>query len=338
MVAVSGPTKSRLGNHLDHTVKPSIVPFLLAGLLTQLTPLIAAEAPAETVELVDQLMPLKPYSGWDALEQIRDTHQRDAFKANWHLMEANYLDSVDFQLRKKVTILNENTTPIIYGNNWPVAKYRAGSRPELEAIAFSVTKDCVTQQQKALALMRYVRNIYRNPSDPGAIQFGGTEEQLIARGDGLCEGVSRLLVGLAETVGMPGRIIIHIIGGHLVAEILVNGKWGYIDSRSGLYFLKPDGTLASAWEIYRDPALLGSQSEAVVNDVSPRWRYADLITQLRNEYFHPKELLGVVNYSLESKNDYNFPIYSMKEVRARGLTELSAAYRKATEAVFYPNK
>ena len=59
---------------------------------------------------------------------------------------------------------------------------------------------------------------------------------------------------------MPGRIVMHDIGGHIAAEICIEGQWAYIDPRAGIYCLKPDGSFASTWELWQNPALSGNKA------------------------------------------------------------------------------
>ena len=88
--------------------------------------------------------------------------------------------------------------------------------------------------------MRFCRDAHlepgREPSHDDYV-YGGTEEELIAKGEWLCEGLSRLYVPLCEVAGIPGRILYHVIGGHVTAEVFV-GAWAYVDPRMGVYFRK----------------------------------------------------------------------------------------------------
>lgn len=276
--------------------------------------------------------PLAPYRGWQAIETLDDPLQRAAFQANWESMKANYGETVDFQMRQHAVLLNAVTEPVLYAASQDSMIQKPISRPELEAVVAKVTAGLSDEREIALALMAFVRDLYRKP--PGEVEFGGREEALIVRGDGLCECLSRLMAGLCEIAGLRSRIVIHIIGGHLANEIEIDGAWAYVDARSGLYFLKPDGSFASVADLVRDPSLLTNQPEMVRKAASPRWPYDELIEEFRNKYFHRKELIGVIRYSLADQEKYRFETLSWSQVKTRGLLPAAQEYQAAADAVF----
>lgn len=275
---------------------------------------------------------LKRHRGWAAKNLFDEEDRRAAFVANWNSMKANYGNTVDFQLRRQVIVLSEESAPLVYGSPAVSSRDVSLCRPELARIVKSVTRGCPNDRAKALAIMRYVRDLYQPTRHP---QFGGREESLIHRGDGLCESLSRLMVGLCEIAGLPGRIVLHVIGGHLATEIWIEGRWAYIDPRSGVFFMKP-GTneFASAWDLKNHPGWLDNQPRTVRRERSPRWKYSVLMDQFRGQYFHPREVIGVVNYSLVDAPRYSFRERSWDEVTERGLWDKARLYGKAAERVF----
>lgn len=274
---------------------------------------------------------LEQNRGWAARLMIAEPDRRRAFEANWKSMQANYGESVDFQLRRRVVLLNNATRPLLYGSPPQAVPHQEGTRPELEKIVRKVTGGLKTDQKKAIALMRFVRDIYQPTDDP---RFGGSEESLVNRGDGLCESLSRLMVGLCEISGMPGRVVLHVIGGHLAAEIWVGDSWAYLDARSGIFFLRPDGSMASAWDLKIHPEWLENQPAWVREEISPRWKYEDLLIAFEHEYFHPRELLGLVEYSLNDRSQFTFREWHWQEVKARGLLQAAKEYQACAEVVF----
>ena len=163
-----------------------------------------------------------------------------------------------------------------------------------------MTAGCNTQREKMLALMRFCRDLYKKREGIPFSEYiyGGTEEQLIDKGEELCECLGRLMVALCEIAGMPGRIVMHDVGGHITSEILVDGHWAYVDPRVGLYFVKPDGLLASTWDLWQNPALLRQQTDQVKADLSARWTWEERLWKCEKKYFHPAEVNGFENYSL----------------------------------------
>ena len=180
----------------------------------------------------------------------------------------------------------------------------------LEATVREVTADCVTDRQKVLALLRYIRDIYQQrPSDGSPPLRGGTEEQLLESRPRLCEFQSRLLTALWQVAGFPARRVGHFVGGHAVTEVFFEGKWAYIDIR-GIYVLKPDGKFASTWEIWTHPEWIQNQSEEVIADRVPegdpllgdiyRWENTP------NQYFHPNEVTTIMNYDINQAAEYSY--------------------------------
>jgi hypothetical protein len=213
---------------------------------------------------------LKAYSGLNAVNAIVGEFRKKAYVLNYEQLAANYGENVEFQLRREQIILCPQTVGYLYGKQSipDISDYITGSRPSLENVVAKTIDGC--QNEKALAIMRFCRELKKKDTlKPGkGFEFGGTDELLIEKGEDLCETLSRLFVGLCEIAGIPARLVMHDIGGHINAEAYIDGHWGYIDPRFGLYFLKPDGHLASVWEIWDDPSLLRQQSRHVKNDVA----------------------------------------------------------------------
>jgi hypothetical protein len=219
--------------------------------------------------------------------------------------------NVDGQIHANVVLLCPETADFLYTRFTPTeVEYRQGSRPVLEATVREVTPDCVTDRQKVLALLRYVRDIYQQrPSDGSSPLRGGTEEQLLESRPRLCEHQSRLLVALWQVAGFPARRVGHFVGGHAVTEVFFEDKWAYIDIR-GIYVLKPDGKFASTWEIWTHPEWIQNQSEEVIADRVPegdpllgdiyRW------DNTPNQYFHPNEITTIMNYDINQAAEYSY--------------------------------
>ncbi len=254
---------------------------------------------------------LAPYTGRNAYQKIDGTLRQKMFLAIYDGLQKSYGGTVEGQLHENVVLLCAETSDFLYSHFTPTTvDYRQGSRPVLEAKVEEVTADLVTEREKVLALLRYVRDIYQNPSDPGLpVMRGGTEEQLLESGPRWCEFQSRLLVALWQVAGFPARRIAHFVGGHAVSEVFFEGKWAYIDIR-GIYVLKPDGNFASTWEIWTHPDWIDQQSEEVKAD---RVREDDPllgdIYQWDNsvkQYFHPHEVTTIMNYDINQADQYNY--------------------------------
>ncbi len=279
---------------------------------------------------------LKAYAGREAAERIVGELRRKAFLLNYEQLGINYGEGVDFQLRREQVILCPQTAEFLYSEFTPSrVAYTKGSRPVLEQVAADAINDCRSEQDKALALMRFCRDLYlRGRRSMDDYIYGGTEEQLIEKGEILCECLGRLFVALCEVVGVPARIVMHDIGGHICAEAYVDGHWGYLDPTTGVYFLDSDGRLASTWEIWRDPSILHAQPEHVKADVTRRSTWEQRVWKCERMYFHPKEVTGFENYSLADAGRYRYLQLPAEEVRARGLFEINKVYVATAKAVF----
>ncbi|MEA3401600.1 MAG: hypothetical protein U9R79_10205 [Armatimonadota bacterium] len=279
---------------------------------------------------------LAPYTGRKAAEAIVGEDRRWAYLLNYEQLAVNYGENVEFQLRRQQVILCPQTVDVLYSAFTPTeTDYREGSRPELEAVVAEVTADCETERERALALMRFCRDLYKRDDRAWDEHvFGGTEEQLIAKGERLCECLGRLYVALCEIAGIPGRIVMHDIGGHITAEVLIGGDWAYVDPRCGVYCLKPDGSFASVWEIWQDPGLLRRQTEEVRAEVSDLWTWEERVTKCEQRYFHPLEVNGFQNYSLADAERYQYRQLTHDEAKQAGLYHINERYRALAERTF----
>jgi len=280
---------------------------------------------------------LRPYTGKAARDVIVGEERRKAYMLNYDQLRINYGENVEFQLRREQVILCPQTADFLYTKFTPTkVSYQRGSRPVLEKVVKDVTDGCTGESEKALALMRFCRDLYKKDRtrDFSRYVYGGTEEQLIEKGEQLCECLGRLFVALCEVAGIPGRIVMHDIGGHIAAEVCIGGRWAYIDPRAGFYCLKPDGSFASTWEIWLNPGLLRSQSDRVKSDVSDRFTWEERVWKCEKKYFHIKEVNGFENYSLKDSSKYGYAQVSSKEAADAGLFVINKEYRKTSDRVF----
>ena len=152
---------------------------------------------------------LRAYTGLAAAERIVGEQRRAAYIVNYKQLDVNYTGTVDFQLRRELVLLCPQTADFLYRSYTPErTTYVAGSRPELEDVVRRATRGAETPADKALALMRFCRDVHlevgRDPSHDDYV-YGGAEEVLIAKGEWLCEGLSRLYVPLARSRAFRGE-------------------------------------------------------------------------------------------------------------------------------------
>ncbi len=289
-----------------------------------------------TGPVAESVADLGPYTGLNALRRIVGEDRRLAYMLNYEQLAANYGDNVEAQLRREQVILCPQTEAVLYGDFTPLqSRYEPGSRPQLERVVKEQTAGCVSEQEVALALMRFTRELYRRNEGSGdSYIYGGTEEQLIEKGEVLCETLGRLYVALCEVAGIPARIVMHDIGGHIAAEAFIEGSWGYIDPRCGVYFLKPDGKLASVRELMASPEIIRQQPDAVKEDVGEQWTWEERAQRCEQRYFDPREVNGFENYSLADADRYTYGQLTGAEARQAGLFRINAPYREVIDRVF----
>jgi hypothetical protein len=286
----------------------------------------------ETVRTWEQLA---AYTGRAAAEMIVGEERQQAYLLNYEQLHINYDDGVEFQLRQEQVLLCPQTVDFLYGKFVRPPRYVRGSRPALEAAVAETTAGCCSEREKVLALMRLCRDLYkRDTSDWSEYVYGGTEEQLLEKGEQLCECLGRLMVALCEVMGVAGRILMHDIGGHIASEILVEGRWAYIDPRAGFYCLDADGEFVSAWDIWQEPQILRQQSDEVKADISERWIWEERLEKCEQKYFHPLEVNGLQNYSLADAGRYSYVQKTQQQATADGLFAISDEYAATARRVF----
>ncbi len=286
-------------------------------------------------EKVTSWAELAAFTGRAAAEMIVGEDRQRAYVLCHDQLHINYDDGVEFQLRQEQAILCPQTVDFLYGEFVRSPRYVRGSRPGLEATVAEATAGCRTEREKVLALMRLCRDLYqKNTGDWSEYVYGGTEEELLEKGEQLCECLGRLMVALCEVMGVTGRILMHDIGGHITSEILVEGRWAYIDPRAGLYCFGADGEFVSAWEIWQRPEILREQSDEVKADISERWTWEERVETCERKYFHPLEVNGFENYSLADAERYSYVQKTQQQATADGLFVISDEYAAASNRVF----
>ena len=273
-----------------------------------------------------------PFVGDNILDKLEGA-QREVFARNKASMRANYGDTVDSALNTYQVLLCNQTRKYLYSDAWKVTNYQKGSRPRLEKVVFSLVKDEKTQMGKVLAIMRFCRDLYKktnaqNPYD------GGSEEDLIEKGEHLCECLSRLCVALCEIINIPARIVMHVGGGHLTTEICIDGDWGYFDTRAGMFFIKNDGKVANVCEILDNPDLIYAQPQWVKNEVSDRWSWDFRAKRCYDFFFDKREVNTIKPYSLSDIGLYSFAHRTAEDEQKDGLSQKCQEYEESINRLF----
>ena len=268
----------------------------------------------------------------EGIASLLSEPRRRAFLANFAQMRANYGDTVDAALLEEQILLCKDTYEALYSTSPTAPVYVKGSRPELEAIASEVTVGAKSDSERVISLSRFCSELWRRHN--GRILFyGGREEELIRKGEQLCECLARLLSTFCTVLGLPSRIVTHTVSGHLTCEVYADGAWGYIDPRKNLYFLDERGRLASAWRLWRDQSLFKDQPEGVKADFSPRFSYGETVLRCPVMYFHPDEVITFKYYD-PSDSRYSYGWRTNDDLAAAGINGTSREYAIARSEVF----
>ena len=272
------------------------------------------------------------FTGAEAFHNITSFDRRNCYALHYAQLFANYGDTVEFQMTRQMIVLDSSNSKLLYGpEGIPQPRYLRNSRPHLEAFIAGVRDGASNEQDIVLAIMRRCRDLHRLDPIPERPWeqwvFGGTEEQLIERGERLCEVMGRLFVALCEIEGIPARRVAHIVGGHYAAEAYVDGHWFYLDPRFGVYFLKPDGTGASVAELLDNPSIIDQQNDAVKAEIV---EYSDwetrALSRCRDLYFTTVEMNGFEYYSLADAASYGYATRTYAEADAAGLNIYNTLY------------
>ncbi|HUW56287.1 MAG TPA: transglutaminase-like domain-containing protein [Planctomycetota bacterium] len=264
-------------------------------------------------------MDLKRYEGHDMFLDDLPEVVRRAWRASIHRTMTFYgEDTVDGQMSHDRFRLCEATADYLYSEHTPLEiGYERGTRPELEKHVETILKGVVGEREKVIAILRFVRDLHWFRPDAATkgvadLFHGGTEEEVIKKGSNMCNEQSRVFCVLCQVAGIPARYVGHSVGGHGVSEARVEGGWAYFDNR-GKYFVKDDGTLASAWDLIQDPGLIDRQTPEVQADIREGYDYEGT-----RRYFSPVEITCVTNYFVWERERYGFAwIWNTPELRER---------------------
>ena len=202
--------------------------------------------------------------------------------------------SVDRMLFERMIKLDESSVDFLYGSYTdPARQFQAGSRASLEKIAARL------KRKKAIKtihnIVAYCRKIVRkcNVSTKDML-YGGTEEEIIARGTYWCTDIARVACILFHIAGFPSRILItantnFAYCGHSVTEVYFNERWCVADPTNGVIIP------ASAWEIHNDPGI----ANRVFYKKYPKWE----------DFFPPGEQyesVGISNYYADEYETFSY--------------------------------
>ena len=247
---------------------------------------------------------IEKYTGINIADRLNGM-ARECYLCCWEWMKNAWGNNVEFERMAGHVLYCKQTQEYLYKNPPANVRYIKGSRPFLEKIVDEVCSECKTDREKVLAILVYIRDLHKKVGGTDWF-YGGTEEELIKKSEWFCERVARLMVGLCEIAGFPGRIIFHVASGHITSEIYFENKWAYFDPRCGMFCMDENDTFLSVEEILNNREIIFKQNDFVNNFHSPHWSLD--FRQHRNYYFcfSPYEIQCFGDYSLMDADKYHF--------------------------------
>lgn len=228
-------------------------------------------------------------------------------KAYWMMLDNDpHADgSVDRKIASGMIRLCSETEAYLYQDFTDLtACYEEGSRPILEQL-LSKTEVPVSEPERLVALIAELTRGLDHEDAPAALaelRFGGTEEEIIARGTDWCTDVARVGCTLYQIAGFPSRIVNLFnlnaaYSGHVIVEVHRLGTWGAVDTNSGIVYRKADGLPATTWDLMND-------AELVMRHGGPEGRH------MRPSQFASA---GIANYSVQHSDSFDYTVTGLND-------------------------
>lgn len=213
--------------------------------------------------------------------------------------------SVDRVLASRMVRLNRETVTYLYTSFTPMSVlYEKGTRVELESVLQTICSQFSDPESTLTAVVEYTRSLGgRAEEDITKMVLGGTEEEIIRRGSDWCTDVARVACVLCQIAGFPSRLVnlfdlSHAYCGHVIIEVFRAGKWGALDSSTGIVYRRLDGEPASVWELMEDTSIIEHHRQ------DPRAFYTSVEQFLS---------AGITNYFCWDQAHYDYTTSGMNE-------------------------
>jgi len=250
-------------------------------------------------------MNIEDYKGRNIIDRLPSDTLRKFWDVKWKMMHNNFGDNVDYERLHDEILYCAETHGYLYDSPPPVPRYERGTRPILEQVVEETTRGLKTNREKALALMIYTKDLKQKSGNRDYF-YGGTEEELIKKGEKYCERLARLLAALCEVADIPARTIHHFLGGHVTAEVYVESGWAYMDARHALFYVDESGKLLSVKEILDNRDIIYKQPKWVHDLASKEFSCETRRRMNYHRFFHPGEKQLYAEYHLSDAPRYHF--------------------------------
>lgn len=205
----------------------------------------------------------------DAPPEVAAYVGEDQFGPAYQVMlagDANAPGSVVRVLSQRMIRLDAATADYLYASYTPTTpRYRPGSRPVLERWLGEATAGATCPEERVDGIVRWCAAIAEAADDMSLddLRLGGTEEAIVERCTDWCTDLSRVGCVLCQVAGLPARLVYLFnteaaYSGHVIVEVLRQGRWGCVDVVNGVIYRHQDGTPASTWNLQRAPHLIAA--------------------------------------------------------------------------------
>ena len=262
--------------------------------------------------------PASPTSGIMDISKYRGT---DQFGKRYRITLENDTHapgSVDRVLAESMVRLCAETADYLYTGHSPACtKYERGTRPLLERYLADSGATQGPAADRLTNIVDFCQDLEKRAADDlDGMRFGGTEEQIVARGSDWCTDVARVACALCQVAGVPARLVwlfnlSQAHSAHEIIEAFSDGVWGAVDALNGVVYRHPDGRPATTWELMNDERLiLGS------------WAGRS------NFYADPRQFEGaaVCNYSIWRASDFDYTVSGLNDYSRRVLEMANAGW------------
>ena len=221
--------------------------------------------------------------------------------------------SVDRALADRMVSICVDTAEYLYARYTPKSTdYEKGSRPVLEAYVTEAAALQKSPESRVSIIVDFCHGLSeRAVDDLDEIRFGGTEEQIVARGSDWCTDITRVACVMCQIAGVPARLISlfnldQAYSGHQIIEAFIEGVWGAADPLNRIVYRHPDGRSATTWELMNDERLVRENWESQSSFYAdPRQFGAAAVID------YPIGQMPRFNYTVSSLDSYNRSILEM---------------------------
>jgi hypothetical protein len=182
-------------------------------------------------------------------------------------------------------LLCEETRSFLYEGDFGILTqpYRSGTYLVLERYIDSVVTAGMSEGEKAAALSQSMHyDLVRKFPKVPVFLYGESDQETLLKGAGHCSCRARLLCALCQMIGLSARPVAQwtwrdkngpspdaLLGGHTVAEVLVDGRWGFFDPQHHLYCADGAGRFYGIDEIRSNPTCFTRMPDTLVKQMQP---------------------------------------------------------------------